>query len=111
LRAYIEVQSTTGDRMKKEIETMIKSNLDGKIGRKFKGEIEKHLNQGKSKLIWLERHVVEKKIRLNSLKKKFEEYEKKAVSYTKKNPEKALEIASAAVVLVTTMWSSLRSKK
>ncbi len=97
--------------MKKEIGIMIKSNLDGKIGRKFKSEIDKHLNQGKSKLLWLERQAAEKKTKLNSLKKKFEEYEKKAVSYTKKNPEKALAMASSAVVLVTTMWNSLKSKK
>jgi phage-related minor tail protein len=97
--------------MKKEIETMIKDNLDGKTGRKFKSEIDRHLNQGKSKLMWLERQVAEKTTKLNSLKKKFGEYEKKAVSYTKKNPEKALAMASSAVVLVSAMWSSLRSKK
>ena len=97
--------------MKKEIGTMIKDNLDGKIGKQFKSEIDRHLNQGKSKLMWLERQVAEKTTKLNSLKKKFGEYEKKAVSYTKENPEKALAMASSAVVLVTAMWNSLRSKK
>ncbi len=91
--------------------TKIKSNSNGKVSKKVHSEIHKHLNQGKTKLVWLEKQLEEKKDQVASLKKKFDEYEGKVSDYTAKNPKKALAIASAAGVLVTAVWSSFRGSK
>jgi ElaB/YqjD/DUF883 family membrane-anchored ribosome-binding protein len=91
--------------------TTTKSNSNGKVSKKVQSEIHKHLNQGKSKLMWLEKQIAAKKEQFNSLKKKFDEYEEKAETYVEKNPKKALAMAIAAGVVTTAVWNSFRSKK
>lgn len=95
-----------------------------KTEQKIKSQIDKHLKQGKSKLMWLEDKIMGEKSRLkiqaqldkskqklNQIKKKFNEYEERAVEYTEKNPKKALAMATAAGILVGTVVSSFREKK
>jgi ElaB/YqjD/DUF883 family membrane-anchored ribosome-binding protein len=91
--------------------TMTKDKSNGKIDKKVHSEINKHLNEGKNKLMWLEKQVAEKKQKLASMKKRFDEYEEKAEQYVQKNPKKALAMAVAAGVLVTAVASSFRSSK
>ena len=104
--------------------TIKKSLPAEKIQWKVKSQIQKHLSQGKSKLIWLERQIMDEKNRqklkaefektkekLVKLKKKFDHYEEKAVLYTEKNPKKALAMAIAAGILAGTLWNSFHKKK
>ncbi len=91
--------------------TITKNNSDGKVSKQVNSEIKKHLNEGKDKLKWLEKQVSEKKQQINSLKKKFVEYEEKAENYVEKNPKKALAMAVAAGVLATAVWNTFKSKK
>lgn len=90
----------------------------------MKNQIQKHLSEGKSKLIWLESQITDEKKRkklitefektkekLVKMKKKFDQYEEKAVQYTEKNPKKALAMASAAGLLAGTLWASFHGKK
>ncbi len=92
-------------------EDMIKNLSNGKIGKEVQGEIEKHLKQGKTTLIRLEKELNTKKQQFNSLKKKFDAYEEKVSNYIEKNPKKALTMAVAAGVLATALWSSFNKKK
>ncbi len=102
---------------------MNKNLSDGKNVKKLKDQIQKHLTEGKSKLIWLENLFTgeknqekiktgfdQSKEKFITLKKRFVEFEEKAVHYTEKNPKKALAIAGAAGLLVGTLWNSFQKK-
>lgn len=97
---------------------------DKKEQQRLKSQVQKHLSQGKSKLIWLEKQVTdEKKLQkikdelekskknLHNLKEKFDRYEQKALHYVEENPKKALAMATAAGVVAGAFWNSFRKKK
>jgi hypothetical protein len=94
-----------------------------KAHKKTKTQIQRHLKQGKTKLVWLENHVsglkagakisatIEKSMRkVDQTKKKFNEYKDKAIHYTDENPKKALAMAVAGGALVGSIWNAFRKK-
>ncbi len=94
-----------------------------KIRQKLKSRIQKHLSQGKDKLILLERRIVDEKrrpklkadfeqakITLAKLKDRFKRYEEKAVQYVETNPKKALALATSAGILAGAFWTASRKK-
>jgi hypothetical protein len=94
-----------------------------KAHKKTKTQIQRHLKQGKTKLVWLENHVsglkagakisatIEKSVRkVDQTKKKFNEYKDKAIHYTDENPKKALAMAVAGGALVGSIWNAFRKK-
>ncbi len=95
-----------------------------KIEKGIKEKIKKHLIAGKEKLRWLENQIGDEKNHKNlrlkldeakekiaHLKRKYDEFEKKAVHYTEKNPKKALAIATVAGILAASLWSAFQDKK
>jgi ElaB/YqjD/DUF883 family membrane-anchored ribosome-binding protein len=82
---------------------------------RLKDQVQKHLSQGKSKLILLEKKGADDFERsqknLHKLKEKFNGYEQKALHYVEENPKKALAIAAAAGVLAGALLGSFRKKK
>jgi ElaB/YqjD/DUF883 family membrane-anchored ribosome-binding protein len=88
---------------------------DKKEQQKLKNQVQKHLSQGKSKLIWLEKKgaddIERSKNSLHKLKEKFDGYEQKALHYVEENPKKALVMATAAGVLAGAFLDSFRKKK
>src|ERR1700678_817818 len=95
-----------------------------KIEKGIQEKIQKHLDQGREKLAWLENQISDKKNhqklqlkleeakeKIAGLKKTYTEFEKKAVDYTEKNPKKALAIATVAGILAASLWNSFQHKK
>ena len=104
--------------------TMKKGTVENKIEEKIKSQVDKHLKIGKNKLMQFEEDVLngkhkkeleaqweKSKKKLGDLKKKYSQYEKKTASYVKKNPRKALAVATAAGLLVGAVISSMNKKK
>jgi len=88
---------------------------DKKEQQKLKNQVQKHLSQGKSKLIWLEKKGTDDFERsqknLHKLKDKFDSYEQKALHYVEENPKKALAMAAAAGIVAGAVLDSFRKKK
>jgi predicted nucleic acid-binding Zn-ribbon protein len=89
----------------------------------LKKKIQKHLDRGNSRLVWLEGKISNDKNRqtlkeefskakdkLAGLRKKFNHYQEKAEQYTQKNPKKALAMATTAGLLAGGLLASLRGK-
>jgi ElaB/YqjD/DUF883 family membrane-anchored ribosome-binding protein len=87
----------------------------------IKEKIQKHLSDGKEKLLWLENQISdeknhqtlrlklkEAKTKIAHLRKTYNEFEEKAVHYTEKNPKKALAIASVAGILAASLWNAFQ---
>jgi hypothetical protein len=94
-----------------------------KAHKKTKTQIQRHLTQGKTKLVWLENHVsglkagakisgtIENSIKkVDQAKKRFNQYKDKAVHYTNENPKKALAMAIAGGAVVGSIWNAFRKK-
>jgi hypothetical protein len=90
----------------------------------LKSKIQKHLTEGKEKLVLLEKQIIsgkngqklkadleKAKEKLMKFKKAFDHYEEKAVHYTEKNPKKALAMATAAGILAATIFLYFKKKK
>ena len=103
---------------------MKKSQAAKKIYLRVKSQVQKHLTQGKNKLVWLDRQISDEKNRqklraefeksktmIGKLKKRFDHYEEKTVHYTEKNPKKALAIAVTAGILAGTLLRSFSKNK
>ena len=95
-----------------------------KVNVTMKKQIQRHLSDGKAKLVLLEHRIMDQrnlqklknefeksKKMFSELKEKFNEYEKKAVHYIEENPKKSMAMASAAGLLVGSLWASSRKKK
>ena len=103
---------------------MKKNPIDSRFQRDLKIQVQRHLSQGKAKLAWLERTILNKKNlqtlkdefrksreKLDRLKVKFKQYGEQANLYIEKNPKKALAMATAAGALAGTLWGSYRKRK
>ena len=92
--------------------------------RRVKEEIAKRLTQGKEAIHRIERELRDPetqarlenklrdaKVRAARMKEVFKKKEREAMSYTKKNPEKALMVAAAAGALAGALWVAFKRKK
>jgi ElaB/YqjD/DUF883 family membrane-anchored ribosome-binding protein len=107
----------TGKKVMKQLGDIEKKMTDKKTQAKIKVQVQKGFEQGRKKIkeIWAQVQDKENQekvmAKIKSMEKKYEAYEKKAVAYTEKNPEKALAISAAAGMLVGTLWGALHRKR
>jgi ElaB/YqjD/DUF883 family membrane-anchored ribosome-binding protein len=107
----------TGKKVMKQLVDIEKKMMDKKTQAKIKVQVEKGFEQGRKKIskIWAQvkdKENQEKVIaKIKRMEKKYEAYEKRAVVYTEKNPEKALAISAAAGILVGAIWGAFYRKK
>ena len=112
------------DKAVKKLQELREKLEDKETRRKIKDEIDKNLKLGRETLLRLEKELSDPenrakaaeqlrlaKAKLQRFKQEFQKKQKKAVDYTRKNPEKALAVAAAAGALAGTLWSALRGKK